>query len=72
MTNIRTRHIPAEMCEIIIKGQNKWNKKAPKPPSDISGLTWAEYTNNGLEFLPDHPRKLASIIEFAIRKKRSF
>ena len=48
------------------------DKKAPKLPSDISGLTWVEYTNNGLEFLPDHVRKLISIIEFAIRKKRSF
>jgi hypothetical protein len=38
------------------------DKNAPKPPSDISGLTWAEYTNNGLEFLPDHARKLTSII----------
>ena len=43
---------------------------SPTPPSDISGQTWAKYSNNGSEFLPGHAERLLSMIEFAIRKKR--
>jgi len=43
-----------------------------KPPSDISGQTWADYRNSGEEFLDrNHHRKLVSMIDRAIRKKRA-
>lgn len=42
----------------------------PKPPSDISGQTWADYRNSGEEFTDkDHGRKLLRMVERAIRKK---
>jgi len=42
----------------------------PKPPSDISGQTWADYRNNASEFVDeDHDRKLLRMVERAIRKK---
>jgi hypothetical protein len=42
----------------------------PRPPSDISGQTWADYRNNAAEFLdPGHQDKLANMIERAVRKK---
>jgi len=42
----------------------------PKPPSDISGQTWANYRDNGDKFLDtDHESKLLRMIERAIRKK---
>jgi hypothetical protein len=42
----------------------------PKPPSDISGQTWADYRNSGGEFIdPDHQEKLVAMIERAVRKK---
>jgi hypothetical protein len=42
----------------------------PKPPSDISGQTWADYRNSGGEFIdPDHEEKLVAMIERAVRKK---
>jgi hypothetical protein len=44
---------------------------ASKPPSDISVQTWAEYTKDGMEFISGHKEKLLSMVEFAIRKKRS-
>jgi len=40
------------------------------PPSDISGQTWADYVENGSEFIdPDHDRKLLRMVERAARKK---
>jgi hypothetical protein len=42
----------------------------PKPPSDVSGQTWADYRNSGAEFVdPDHQSKLVRMIELALRKK---
>ena len=42
----------------------------PKPPSDVSGQTWADYTENGSAFAdPEHDRKLVQMVERAIRKK---
>lgn len=42
----------------------------PKPPSDISGQTWADYENHGERFLdPDHDKKLIRMVERAMRKK---
>lgn len=42
----------------------------PRPPSDISGQTWADYRNNGKEFLDqNHHQKLVAMIERAVRKK---
>lgn len=44
----------------------------PKPPSDISGQTWAEYTEDGSRFGDaDHDEKLIRMVERAARKKRS-
>ncbi|MGC1927711.1 MAG: hypothetical protein WA667_01945 [Candidatus Nitrosopolaris sp.] len=45
-------------------------REAPKPPSDISGQTWAEYIRDRLEFSPGHTQRLLSMVEFAIMKKR--
>ncbi|WP_116811179.1 hypothetical protein [Steroidobacter cummioxidans] len=42
----------------------------PPPPSDISGQTWAQYTDNAAAFLDaDHPDKLVRMVERAVRKK---
>ena len=42
----------------------------PKPPSDISGQTWADYHSSGENFIdPDHEEKLVAMIERAVRKK---
>jgi DNA-binding MarR family transcriptional regulator len=42
----------------------------PRPPSDISGQTWADYQDNASLFIdPDHNRKLLRMVERAIRKK---
>lgn len=42
----------------------------PKPPSDISGQTWADYEENAAKFLdPDHESKLVRMVERAMRKK---
>ncbi len=42
----------------------------PVPPSDISGQTWADYTDSGAKFSdPDHSKKLAKMVERAARKK---
>jgi hypothetical protein len=45
-------------------------EECPKPPSDISGQTWADYRNDGSEF-PDtnHYAKLVAMIDRAVRKK---
>lgn len=48
------------------------NEKCPKPPSDISGQTWAVYRESGKEFTDEtHFQKLVSMVERAIRKKVS-
>lgn len=42
----------------------------PKPPSDISGQTWADYQDNASSFIdPEHPTKLIRMVERAMRKK---
>jgi len=42
----------------------------PKPPSDISGQTWADYTDSAAAFSdPDHSAELIGMIERAARKK---
>ena len=49
-----------------IKRQDK-----PKPPSDVSGQTWADYGKDGADFVdPDHLDKLFRMVERAIQKKR--
>lgn len=41
-----------------------------KPPSDISGQTWADYRDSGSEFVDlDHENKLFRMVERAARKK---
>lgn len=44
-------------------------RKSPIPPSDISGQTWAAYSNSGLDFDSDHKEKLASMVELVMMKK---
>ncbi len=40
------------------------------PPSDLSGLTWVKYRNNGSEFVSDsHDDEMVSMVERAILKK---
>ncbi|MGA9350453.1 MAG: hypothetical protein WBW48_16850 [Anaerolineae bacterium] len=42
----------------------------PKPPSDISGQTWADYRDSGAQFVDSqHMRKLVRMVERAARKK---
>lgn len=42
----------------------------PKPPSDVSGQTWADYRDNASAFVdPEHEHKLIRMIERAVRKK---
>jgi hypothetical protein len=42
----------------------------PRPPSDISGQTWADYEESGRRFLdPDYIQKIVEMIKRAIRKK---
>jgi hypothetical protein len=46
------------------------NAGCPKPPTDISGQTWADYTGSGSAFSdPTHAEKLVRMVERAIRKK---
>ena len=41
-----------------------------KPPSDVSGQTWADYRDSGAEFVgSDHEVKLIRMIDRAVRKK---
>lgn len=48
------------------------NEKCPKPPSGISGQTWADYRESAKEFADEtHFQKLVSMVERAIRKKVS-
>ncbi len=47
-------------------------KKAgrPKPPSDISGQTWADYEDSATRFVDaEHEEKLMRMVERAVRKK---
>ena len=54
--DVRVLPIKAEGCE--------------KPPSDISGQTWADYRDSGREWVdPNHQRKLFRMVERAARKK---
>lgn len=40
------------------------------PPSDLSGLTWVKYRNDGSEFVSDsHDDEMVSMVERAIQKK---
>jgi hypothetical protein len=42
----------------------------PKPPSDVSGQTWADYRDSGAAFVDeDHEQKLVRMIERALHKK---
>jgi hypothetical protein len=42
----------------------------PKPPSDISGQTWADYADSAASFDdPEHEDKLVRMVERAMRKK---
>jgi hypothetical protein len=42
----------------------------PKPPSDISGQTWADYLDNAAKFVDsDHDKKLMNMVERAAKKK---
>lgn len=42
----------------------------PKPPSDVSGQTWADYRGDASTFTdPNHEAKLYQMIERAVRKK---
>jgi hypothetical protein len=46
-------------------------KNCPKPPSDISGQTWADYEDSAQTFVdPDHFTKMVRMVERAARKKR--
>jgi len=48
------------------------NEECPRPPSDISGQTWADYRESASNFLdPKHHEKLVSMVERAVRKKMS-
>jgi hypothetical protein len=41
-----------------------------KPPSDVSGQTWADYEDNAARFAdPEHEAKLVRMVERAVRKK---
>lgn len=45
-------------------------RERPKPPSDISGQTWADYDENASRFVdPNHDIKLVRMVERAARKK---
>jgi hypothetical protein len=47
-------------------------KSAPRPPSDISGQTWVEYTDSGRSWTdPEHAEKLKAMVERAARKKQA-
>lgn len=41
----------------------------PRPPSDISGQTWADYTENGIFINPNHGEELFRMVERAIQRK---
>ena len=42
----------------------------PEPPSDVSGQTWVNYSNDAAAFDdPEHQNKLTRMVERAIQKK---
>jgi hypothetical protein len=42
----------------------------PKPPSDVSGQTWADYRDSAAAFIdPDHESKLVAMVQRALHKK---
>jgi hypothetical protein len=44
----------------------------PKPPSDISGQTWADYLNSAQDFVdPEHASKMLEMVRRACRKRTS-
>lgn len=46
-------------------------KDCPKPPSDISGQTWADYENSGQAFVnPYHSQKMMRMVERSAKKKQ--
>ncbi len=46
-------------------------KDCPRPPSDISGQTWADYEDSAQFFVdPDHSKKMVRMVERAARKKQ--
>jgi len=46
-------------------------KDCLKPPSDISGQTWADYEDSAQVFVdPDHSKKMVRMVERAARKKQ--
>lgn len=46
------------------------HQDCPKPPSDISGQTWADYKNSAEAFSDiEHDQKLMRMVERAARKK---
>ena len=45
-------------------------KDQPKPPSDVSGQTWADHEGSAEIFAdPDHRSKLLAMVERAVQKK---
>ena len=45
-------------------------QECEKPPSDVSGQTWADYRYSGKEFIdPDHDDKLLRLVKRAVGKK---
>lgn len=65
-------HNPNVMIEMGVRVLPIKSEGRPRPPSDISGQTWADYRNSGADFAdPDHPNKLVSMIEWAIRRRAS-
>ncbi len=48
------------------------HSQRPRPPSDISGQTWACYENDGASWEDDdHRERLASMVKIAVRRKAS-
>ncbi len=45
-------------------------KGTDKPPSDVSGQTWADYENSAMSFVdPEHQEKLAAMVDRVVRMK---
>ena len=46
------------------------HQECPRPPSDVSGQTWADYKDNAARFVDsDHPEKLVRMVQRAVTKK---
>jgi len=70
----RNPNVMIELSLALVSGSRTLpirERTAPKPPSDISGQMYAEYTNNGLEYESGHHERLLSMIDYAIRKKQT-